>query len=478
MYKQIRVKIFTTMVVLALVFGACKDEEKDKPDDAKVRFICKEEISLLAGKQYDAGLIIVSNDEENLYVKYTTKDKWTLKKSHLYVGDANVAFSNAAPEQFPYKAEHKNEITEYTYTIPLYRFSGECVTIAAYAEVEKYDAIGKKTQTESAWGSKEDAEQIGNDGAMKFTYCCDAGLKGSIFFTKMKLVDNLPNAIDLEDKFEFYLFKIENNGNRTPIDKSYQDLTGKFYGVPFIADGAMPTVSAFNLETGNYVFIEKEYIDWKLDPAYGDGLYFWVKDNKKGWITEIGIPGNKNAVVNFPRWELGPVYTAVTATNSGNRGAILAGLDPNGNVYYNDKDNPNTPWVVANSSHFVYAAFTRNDMLFGEVKLEFLEGDKFDVIGVGSVKLNARGDSLVISIDKLGKGSFGAITFTKDTHVWDFPKDGNIHSQKEVDLITQLGALTGFNHDNKLIIPCPTNTANNPIFLYIHCNSIQFKVYE
>jgi len=77
----------------------------------------------------------------------------------------------------------------------------------------------------------------------------------------------------------------------------------------------------------------------------------------------------------------------------------------------------------------------------------------------------------LIFIDNFGKGSFGVMAFNQNMVTKKFPKNGNIHSQKEADLKKELGATTGFNHDNKLVVPCP---AGNTIYLYIHCGTIQF----
>jgi len=52
------------------------------------------------------------------------------------------------------------------------------------------------------------------------------------------------------------------------------------------------------------------------------------------------------------------------------------------------------------------------------------------------------------------------------------PKNGNIHSQKEADLKKDFGATTGFNHDNKVSVPCP---AGNDIWIYFHGDVSFFK---
>ncbi|MDR0373255.1 MAG: hypothetical protein LBI79_06845 [Nitrososphaerota archaeon] len=161
---------------------------------------------------------------------------------------------------------------------------------------------------------------------------------------------------------------------------------------------------------------------------------------------------------------LGPAYTSVTATNTGNRATIIAGLNPKtGNPYYNTKGTPDTPYVVPNSNHFVYAVLNRADLEKPEgAKLDMVVGNNFNVVGSATVKLVNGNIEITIN----GKGSFGAIAFDK-IPVFN---NGNIHSQKATDL-AKFGATTGFNHDNKATIPCP---AGNTIYLYIHCDTIQF----
>jgi hypothetical protein len=171
---------------------------------------------------------------------------------------------------------------------------------------------------------------------------------------------------------------------------------------------------------------------------------------------------------------LGPAYGSVTATNAGNVPSILAKLDPkNGNVIYKGKTDPaNTPWVVANSNHFTFAAFTTMEAING-VELDMVVGNKFQIVGKAFVQ--KVGNNLVIEIENFGTGSFGAMAFLNDTQAKNFPKNGNIHSQKEADLKKELLSTTGFDHNNKLIVPCPVSAnANGLIYLYIHCGTIQF----
>ena len=161
-------------------------------------------------------------------------------------------------------------------------------------------------------------------------------------------------------------------------------------------------------------------------------------------------------------------YGSVTATNAGNVPLILAGLNPkNGNAIF-DKKNPedptkSTPFVVPNANHFTFAKFDRAALEEG-VALDLVVGNNYDIVGSATVKLV--GSNIEITIDDFAKGAFGAIAFNQ----LPVTNNGNIHSQKEKDLAA-FGAVTGFNHDNKVVIPCP---AGNSIYLYIHFDNVQF----
>ena len=164
-----------------------------------------------------------------------------------------------------------------------------------------------------------------------------------------------------------------------------------------------------------------------------------------------------------PTMILGPSYGSVTATNAGNVPLILAGLNPkNGNPYYGDKKEADTPFVVPNSNHFVYAEFSRADLEDG-VWLDMVVGNKYEIVGQAFVQME--GGNIVITLE--GKGSFGATAFNK----LPVPKNGNIHTQKEADLKKDFGATTGFAHNNVAVLPCP---AGDTIWLYIHCDTWQF----
>ena len=92
-------------------------------DDENISFTT----NLMAGQHHVAGALTVSSDETNLYATYQancsedTGGSWTLKATHLYVGNCDeIPLSrsgNPKIGKFPYKTEHGTGVSEFTYTI-------------------------------------------------------------------------------------------------------------------------------------------------------------------------------------------------------------------------------------------------------------------------------------------------------------------------------------------------------------------------
>ena len=118
-----------------------------------------EEISLIAGQHDDAGIVTVSNDEENLAVHVETTDGWRLGETHLYVGPTPP--TKSAPGRLPYA-------NGADCTIPLTDLSvacGEPLYIAFHA------IVYKDGMPETAWG---EGSEFGHGWAMFFPcalYC-------------------------------------------------------------------------------------------------------------------------------------------------------------------------------------------------------------------------------------------------------------------------------------------------------------------
>jgi hypothetical protein len=132
-------------------------------------------VMLVAGQTMDAGTVTVSNDNDYIYVTYTTTNGWVLSQTHLYVGDCALIPvnnpGNPIPGQFPYTSAHNN-LTSYTYQIPISRIPLEaCGCIAAHAVVKKYNASNQLIDTQTGWGNGVRINLTGGNWGMKFDYC-------------------------------------------------------------------------------------------------------------------------------------------------------------------------------------------------------------------------------------------------------------------------------------------------------------------
>lgn len=133
------------------------------------------EVALMAGQTMNAGTVTVTNDATNIYVTYATTNGWVLTQTHLYVGDCALIPvnnpGNPIPGQFPFTSAHNN-VTTYTYTVPLSRIpAGSCGCIAAHAVVKQYNSSNQVIQTQTGWGNGVRINLSGGNWGMKFDYC-------------------------------------------------------------------------------------------------------------------------------------------------------------------------------------------------------------------------------------------------------------------------------------------------------------------
>ncbi len=119
-------------------------------NESLARVFCKETIfELIAGQTIPAGNVIVSNDNENLYVTYESDNGWKIKEIHLFVGAfADIPLNNAnvpVPGHFPINETFNPGVGMVTYEIPLSNLP-DCPYILSHA------VVVKEGQEETAWG--------------------------------------------------------------------------------------------------------------------------------------------------------------------------------------------------------------------------------------------------------------------------------------------------------------------------------------
>ncbi len=138
-------------------------------------FECPETTTeLTAGQFFNSGDVTVTNDQNFIYVTYTTANGYLLTQTHLFVGGCSAIpvnnQGNPVPGQFPNKTVHNNSTT-YTYQIPITSIpAGNCGCIAAHAVVIKLNELGEVIDQQTAWGKGVRINPTGNWG-MKFSYC-------------------------------------------------------------------------------------------------------------------------------------------------------------------------------------------------------------------------------------------------------------------------------------------------------------------
>ena len=112
-----------------------------------------ESFDLFAGQTIDVGDLLVTNDEENLYITYQATGDWFVGKVHVYVGAIDGLPVNGAnvpiPGQFPYSEAYNPYTQTATVTVPLTGLP-TCYVIAAHAEMHRV-VNGEEVQEETGW---------------------------------------------------------------------------------------------------------------------------------------------------------------------------------------------------------------------------------------------------------------------------------------------------------------------------------------
>ena len=123
---------------------------------------------MYGGQTIDVGSLTFSNDDEFLYVTYSTEGGWYLKETHLYVGcpepneiNNGIPSNNAGNPvigHFPFTMEHSPMVTSYTYQIALSNFDDclmgdepECLIMATHASVALLNSNNEEIQSETAF---------------------------------------------------------------------------------------------------------------------------------------------------------------------------------------------------------------------------------------------------------------------------------------------------------------------------------------
>ncbi|MFX1530592.1 MAG: hypothetical protein ACFFBC_05730 [Promethearchaeota archaeon] len=136
----------------------------------------KKQVDFIAGggnekSAIDVGDILVWNNAEYIYVKYSLIEDWWLTETHVHIASSmeeipQTKKGNPIPGQFDYKNEH-DYVSEFQYQIPLSWLIGDQIYIAAHGVVKYIESTSIEIK-ESAWASGD--EFPGNNWATYFTY--------------------------------------------------------------------------------------------------------------------------------------------------------------------------------------------------------------------------------------------------------------------------------------------------------------------
>lgn len=116
-------------------------------------------VTLFAGQTIDAGTVTVENDENDLYVTFTSAHGWWLRETHLHVADALTGIpttkkGNPKVGHFAYQRFYDPEVSEDMYVIAKPNLSldaSNSVVIAAHAVVVQPDHAGNVMASETGW---------------------------------------------------------------------------------------------------------------------------------------------------------------------------------------------------------------------------------------------------------------------------------------------------------------------------------------
>ncbi len=168
--------IFTILSTILLISCSTENIETDVQGNLLTENIERgldSYTNLIAGQNTDSGNVVITEIDGNLDVTYETEGDWVILETHLYVGSQEdmpaTRPGNPKIGRFPYKTDHGDGVTTFTYS-DLYELAiNECTWVVAHAVV--YNTVTH--QEETAWANGEQVN--GNNWAMWFEVCYEGG---------------------------------------------------------------------------------------------------------------------------------------------------------------------------------------------------------------------------------------------------------------------------------------------------------------
>jgi len=167
-------KIYIILILCLTILGCSKDGQETTIDTSRevnsADNDCYTEVNLIAGQNYNAGIVSYAIINNELVVTYTSTGGWEIDATHLFVGDCEAIPTNRSGNpkigRFPYKSTEASGTTEVIWNIPISEFP-VCGCISAHAELSL--DTGNGTQNETGWAEGE--QFLGNSWAMFYDYC-------------------------------------------------------------------------------------------------------------------------------------------------------------------------------------------------------------------------------------------------------------------------------------------------------------------
>jgi hypothetical protein len=117
-------------------------------------------VPLWAGKTINVGTVTVTQDQNKLYVKYSTTGSWKISETHLDVSTSAYT-QRGAPGQYDYQSSNGGGVTTYTYTVPITWAAGTKIYFLAHAVVGKYSNSEELLfHQRTVHGSQRSAQQL------------------------------------------------------------------------------------------------------------------------------------------------------------------------------------------------------------------------------------------------------------------------------------------------------------------------------
>lgn len=153
----------------AITFTGCEKPEKiaiNNNDQPSHRQLSSYKSSrLINSKGEDVGQIIISHDEENIYVSLMTMNGWELDESFVFVGVENeipLVEGWTNPYEFNNHQKHDPNVGIYTYTVDIGDLPKDQIVVVAKTNIKNKSYLHRTEVKDAAWG-----EGIQLDGISK-----------------------------------------------------------------------------------------------------------------------------------------------------------------------------------------------------------------------------------------------------------------------------------------------------------------------